>query len=212
MVRIHGHAKAIAAARAFATEASVEPSLLVVLGLVGVGKTELVQKLASDVSAAGHRQCTFVTARDLITELVEAVRRNVLHQMTRRFGHSDLVVIEDVDDLRDRPAAQAELGRLIASWVAGRARIACTVGCSLQRIAEFDERLPPSPMTRVVILRRPSRREMREALKSLATAMSISIDRQSLRELALWCDGDIRRAVGAIRQLRFETERRAGRI
>jgi hypothetical protein len=78
--------------------------------------------------------------------------------------------------------------------------------------AEFERRLPPAPTSRVVMLRRPSRREMRAALKSLATATSLSLDRQSLRELSVWCDGDVRRAVGAIQQLKFEAERRAAGI
>jgi chromosomal replication initiation ATPase DnaA len=45
---------------------------------------------------------------------------------------------------------------------------------------------------------------MREILRNLAAEAAVSIDRQSLGDLAAWCDGDIRRAVGAVRQLTFE--------
>ncbi len=204
MVTIGRHANAIAVARAFAAEASTQPALLLILGPTGVGKTELVQQLASDVSAAGRRRYAVLAVRDIVAELVEAIRNNTRSQIARRFGRPDVVVIEDVSDLQHRPASQAELGRLIAEWIAAGARVVCTAGCSLQTLAEFEQRLPRSPVSRVVALPRPTRGEMCAALRSLATTASIRIDKQSMIELAAWCDGDIRRAVGAIQQLRFE--------
>jgi len=204
MIAIRHHAHAIADARAFAAEASAQPALLFVIGPTGVGKTELVQQVSLDVSAAGRRRCATLVARDLVAELVEAIRNNTVGHIAVRFGPSDVVVIEDVSDLRDRPASQAELGRLIAGWVAAGARVVCTAGCSLQTLTDFEQRLPRSPVLRVIALPRPTRSEMRAALRSLATTASIRIDKQSLTELAAWCNGDVRRAVGAIRQLEFE--------
>jgi chromosomal replication initiation ATPase DnaA len=204
MVPIGHHANAIAVARVFAAEASAQLSLLLVLGPTGVGKTELVQQLVPELSAGGCRRCAVLAGRDVVADLVEAIRTNALHQIASRFGRSDVVVIEDVGDLRHRPAAQGELGTLIAGWVAAGARVVCSAGCSLQALTEFERRLPPPPASCVVALPKPTRREMRAALKSLAAAASISIDEQSLSELAAWCNGDIRRAVGAVRRLRFE--------
>jgi chromosomal replication initiation ATPase DnaA len=204
MIAIRHHAHAITDARAFAAEASAQPALLFVIGPTGVGKTELVQQVSLDVSAAGRRRCATLVARDLVAELVEAIRNNTVGHIAVRFGPSDVVVIEDVSDLRDRPASQAELGRLIAGWVAAGARVVCTAGCSLQMLTDFEQRLPRSPVLRVIALPRPTRSEMRAALRSLATTASIRIDKQSLTELAAWCNGDVRRAVGAIRQLEFE--------
>ena len=213
MVSIGHHANAIAVARAFAAEASAQPTLLLVLGPTGVGKTELVQQLVTDVSAGGSRRCAVFAARDVVDDLVEAIRANSLNQIASRFGRSDVVVIEDVGDLRDRPAAQAEAGRLIAGWVAAGARIVCTAGCPLQELTEFERRLPPPPVSRVVALSKPTRREMCATLKSLGAAASITIDTRSLNDLAAWCNGDIRRAVGAIQQLRFfEGLERSGRL
>jgi chromosomal replication initiation ATPase DnaA len=129
---------------------------------------------------------------------------NVVSQLACRFGRSDFVAIEDIGDLRERPATLAELGRLIAGWVAHGARVVCTLECSLQAVTEFERRLPPPPISHVVTLHKPTRHEMCEILRSLAAAAAVSIDRQSLTDLAAWCDGDIRRAVGAVRQLTFE--------
>jgi chromosomal replication initiation ATPase DnaA len=76
MVPIGHHANAIVVARAFAAEASAQPALLFIFGPIVIGKTELVQQLASDISAGGRRRCAVLAARDVVAELVEAIRNN----------------------------------------------------------------------------------------------------------------------------------------
>ena len=92
-----------------------------------------------------------LSARDMASRIVEALRHNTRGEMSCRFGRGDCVAIEDVSDLRGKPATLVELGRVIA-----RLR-----------------------------------------------AASVSLDGQSLLDLSWWCNGDIRRAVGAIEQLAF---------
>jgi chromosomal replication initiation ATPase DnaA len=204
MVSVDRHRGAIETTRAFAADQLGETRLLLVLGSAGVGKTALVQQLISDLSARGTRRCHIMSARDVVGRMVEAIRSNTFNELARQFSRSDFVVLEDVSDLCGRQATLAELGRLIAGWLGRGAHAVCTVGCSLQTIKDFEQRLPPPPVSRVVALPKPTRHEMRAILRSLAAAAVVRIDRASLADLAVWCDGDIRRAVGAIRQIQFE--------
>ena len=145
-----------------------------------------------------------MSARDVAGRLVETVRSNAFSELACQFGRADFVAIEDVSDLCRRPATHSELGRLISGWLGRGARVVCTIGGSQRTIGEFEQRLPPPPVYRIVTLPTPTRHDMRAIVRSLAATAALSVDGESLTDLAAWCDGDIRRAVGAIRQLQFE--------
>lgn len=203
IVVIDSHRDAVSAARAFANGVSADPSLLLIVGSTGVGKTVLVQSMLDAVSARGHRSVHVMTARDMTSHMVQALRRNAFGQLSRRFGRSDFVAIEDVSDLRGMPGTLEELGRVIAGWVAAGTQVACTAACPLQELTAFQRRLPPAPTSRVIMLPDPTRSEMQAILKHLALSAGTTVDRCSLAALAAWCNGDIRRAVGAVQQLAF---------
>ncbi len=196
------HLPAVPTAFAFAHDTSAN-ALLLIGGPAGVGKTELARWILSTVSAHGHHRTRVLSARDMASRIVDALRRNTLGEISCSFGRGDCLALEDVSDLRGKPATLEELGRVTAQWVAAGARIVCTAGCPVQEIAAFERRLPPAPTSRIVMLGRPTRSEMRLILKALARAAGVSVDGQSLLDLSSWCNGDIRRAVGAIQQLAF---------
>ena len=100
------------------------------------------------------------------------------------------------------------IGRMIARWTVAGACVVGTAACSLQEITAFERRLPKPPTSHVVMLATPTRREMRLVVKSLANTNNLRIDARTVADIAAWCDGDIRRAVGAIRQLQFEARLR----
>ena len=91
---IDRHRPAVDSASAFAHETSVN-ALLLIGGPAGVGKTELARWILSTVSAHGHRRTRVLSARDMASRIVEALRHNTRGEMSCRFGRGDCVAIED---------------------------------------------------------------------------------------------------------------------
>jgi chromosomal replication initiation ATPase DnaA len=202
MVAIEQYRRATRVASEFAHESSVH-SLLLIAGPAGVGKSELARSIVSAATARRCRQVHAISARDLAARFVEAIRRNTFGQILCAYGRTDLVLIEDLNDLRGRPSTLEEIGLAITVWVAAGGRVGCTAGCPVHEIREFTRRLPPAPTSRIVTLGRPTRSEMRSMIQSFARNAGIRLDSQSLADLSTWCNGDIRRAVGAVHQLAF---------
>lgn len=115
----------IAAADMFAREDADNPRVLTVVGTPGVGKTRLVRSIAAEASADGRRRIQVVSACDLAFRMVEAVRRDSYDSIPGWFGRRDFVAVEDLNDLRNRPTALEEIGRMIAQ---GRGRRTRTPG------------------------------------------------------------------------------------
>ena len=192
----------------FARQAADTPRVLIILGTRGVGKTSLVRSIVVESSAEGRRRIQVFSASDLAFQMAEAVRRGTCESIPHWFRRGDVVAIEELCDLRRRPATLEAIGRMIARWTVAGACVVGTAACSLQEITAFERRLPKPPTSHVVMLATPTRREMRLVVKSLANTNNLRIDARTVADIAAWCDGDIRRAVGAIRQLQFEARLR----
>ena len=96
---IDRHRDAIAAAHMFAREAVENPRLLIVLGTVGVGKTNLVRSILAETSANGRCRIHVFTACDLAFRMVEAFRCHTFDSIPGWFGRGDFLVVEDLGDI-----------------------------------------------------------------------------------------------------------------
>jgi len=111
--------------------------------------------------------------------------------------------IDDLHVLASKPATQTVLAGLVRGWLDEGMRIACAAGCSPIRLPDFTLVLPPPPAARFVRLPRPRRRAAREIITGIARRSGIAMEREMVNDLATWCAGDVRRVVGALRQLQF---------
>lgn len=87
-----------------------EQSPIVFYGEKGVGKTALAITLAVNWSRASNRRpLCFATGKSFASEYASAVEIDDLESFRKRFRQCKLLVIDDIDILGEKPAAQQEL-------------------------------------------------------------------------------------------------------
>lgn len=96
---------------AFAALVEPAPGLVYVFGGPGRGKTHLLRAAA----AAGGVE--YLTVEDVLNAVIDALRGEHLEAYREEFASRRLVVVDDIETLRARPHAQAEINGLIGAVV-----------------------------------------------------------------------------------------------
>ncbi len=177
--------------------------VLLLHGPRGTGKTHLLHAVGHAVRdrfPAARLMCT--TAVDLSADLVDAARRDQCASLYRRYCGLDVLLIDDLHILAGKHATQRELAALLRRSAAGGACIFCASTIGPTGIDEFTSGLAVLPTYRHVVLRPASQPEMRYMIEVLAAAEQLMVPTSLVDLLARGCCGDVRRAVGAITQLK----------
>ena len=199
-----GSHEALEFCRSFVSASAGAPWVLLLHGPCGVGKTFLLEAMLRSLRAreAGGR-VVLTTATDLVLDLIAAFRAHDTGASARVHAPARHVLVDDLHSLSDRPATQREVGVWAADLLARGGRLACTAASPPATIADLVERLAALPGARVVEMRRPTDREMRRILVAKARSAGVSLDSDSIGSIAARCEGDVRRAEGAINLHRF---------
>ncbi len=100
---------------------------LVLYGPTGTGKTLLVRSLARQWQRKyPKRGIVIVTGADFAREYAEAVRNDTLSEMRRRHRQAALFVLDDLQQLASKRAAQDELARTLDTIADCRGRVIVT--------------------------------------------------------------------------------------
>ncbi|MBX9789888.1 MAG: hypothetical protein K2Y37_13305 [Pirellulales bacterium] len=107
----------LAAEQAAATEAQPTFSLLVLCGQSGVGKSHLATGLAAEyrrrTAAERSDDVIVLAAADFARQYADAIDTQSTSELTSRWRSARLLVIEDVQEIVERPWAQLELARTL---------------------------------------------------------------------------------------------------
>lgn len=192
-------AAALAVCRAYAKASPKRREGLLLLGPRGTGKTHLLHAIAHAVQERNDgARVTLVTASDLAAELVEAVRRDALADLTRRYAATEVVAVDNLDLLADRPATQMVAAQLLAACLDGGALVAGAATCRPREIRDFTSSFSASHPLRLLLLRRPSPAHLRRILRCRAADYGASPPAQALARMVRQADGDVRKALGAL--------------
>jgi chromosomal replication initiation ATPase DnaA len=143
------------------------------------------------------------TATELVGDLIAAFRAHGTGRSARVHAQAGCVLVDDLHSLSGMPVTQQEMAAWAADLLARGARIACAAACPPAAIADLVERLVVLPGARVVEMRRPTDEEMGRILEVMARSADVPLDPNSIGSIAARCEGDVRRAEGAIHLLRF---------
>ena len=194
---------AFAMAQAVAQEPGGEYSPFYIHGDVGVGKTHLINAIANGVRAMDpDRRVGYVTASRFAERLEEALHRHEAAKVRHAYAQWDVLVVDDVQFLAGRAAAQEELFHILNALgredrqiiLAGAAAPAHLTGVDKGLISRFNGGI-------VSALEAPDHATRTAILEHQAAAAGVRIPHEILEVIASRVPHDMRKMTGALRKV-----------
>lgn len=176
----------IAAEAAFAPGSATNYNPLVLVGPTGTGKSELARGIVRRWKHAHeHRKSLKVTGADFARNYASAVDTDSMPDFRDRFRRVELLLLDDVQELAGKDAAQNELSRILDD-LTSRGRLVVVTSHQLPAetaclCAALASRLSAGL---TVPLTAPGSAARREILQRLTSAHEVSFSRDALEILA----------------------------
>lgn len=118
------------------------PGVLVISAATGQGKTHLLNAMAAEAHAT-HPGSTVitVTAEQFVNEYIQACRLQKTDELRKRYRRCDLLCIDDLSALLNKPGTQQELVLTIDAVVQRGGRVTLTSKCAPREMKTFSETL-----------------------------------------------------------------------
>ncbi|MEC5385056.1 chromosomal replication initiator protein DnaA [Uliginosibacterium sp. H3] len=199
-------------ARAAAMQVSQNPGSsynpLFIYGGVGLGKTHLVQSIGNEVLRHNPRAVIrYVHAEDYVADVVRAYQQKSFDQFKRYYRSLDLLLIDDIQFIRNKERTQEEFFHAFNGLVEARKQIVITCdtypkdieGLQDRLISRFDWGLtvqiePPELEMRVAILKKKAEVDGLDLHDDVAFLIAKNL-RSNVREL----EGALRRVMAYAR-------------
>lgn len=163
---------AFAAAQAVSQSPARAYNPLFIYGKVGLGKTHLLQAIGNRVLEIHHNLTVAYTTSERFTiELIRAIGANTTDQFRSRYRTVDVLLIDDVQFLRNKEGTQEELFHTFNELYGNSKQIVLSSDRPPEELQGLQDRLisrfrwglvvdiqPPDLETRMAILREKSRR------------------------------------------------------
>lgn len=173
---------------------------LFLYGGVGLGKTHLLHAIGQHVVA--HKKgarVTFLSSEKFTNEFIDAIQNNQLMRFRKRYRHSDVFLIDDIQFLAGKERIQEEFFHTFNTLHEARKQIVLTCDRPASEIQNLEQRLvsrfewglvtdmqPPDVETRLAILRKKEK------------GMGVQLPEEILNFLAERIRTNIRRLEGAL--------------
>lgn len=181
---------------------------LVICGATGTGKSHLIGGLLRRWKHAypDHKSVS-TTGADFARAYAAAIETDSLDEFRSRFRHTNLLVIDNLEELERKEQAQLELGRCLDELLRHGRQIAATIRNSL-----FDAALVKPLISRLsaglaVSLNAPGLHARREIIVRLAESHQLRLSDASVDLLARKLDGTVLQLANAISELQTGCDR-----
>ena len=178
-------------------------SPVVLYGPPGTGKSHLAIGLASAWTARRRRRpAVYATSIDFARELTDAIETQAVEDFRDRFRRTSLFILDDLDHLVSKQAAQQELVHTLDTLESHGNRVVVTASHPPAQLAGLSPALVSRLIAGLLVpLARPAADTRFEILRRLAALRSIELDESCARALAEGIEGTVSDLSGALVQL-----------
>ncbi|MFW6032781.1 MAG: DnaA ATPase domain-containing protein, partial [Phycisphaeraceae bacterium] len=194
---------AYAAANRMAEETGEAGSVLFLHGGCGLGKTHLLQGLCRRMLETNRAaKVHYTTGEQFTNDYIAAVRSGKLEGFRRRMRRLDLLAVDDVHFIANKPATQQEFLHSFDHLELGGARVALASDSHPKLIKQFSEALVSRCVRGLVVQIHPPDLELRQQLvQVLAGRRELVLEEGVAAALASRSGGSVREIEGALTKL-----------
>ncbi|MBU1215704.1 MAG: ATP-binding protein [Gammaproteobacteria bacterium] len=176
---------------------------LFIYGGVGLGKSHLLNAVGNRLMEINSQaNVCYIHATNFISETVRALESKNLGEMRQYFQSLDLLLIDDIQYLADKPNTQHELIATLNYLVESDKLVVMTSNASSKRLSGFD----PQILSRFsgvlsVAVTKPKLNTRRDILLSKAELSGIDIRKDVASYMAMRVTSSVRDLEGAINRI-----------
>jgi chromosomal replication initiator protein len=189
-----------AACEAVAKKSGIGYNPLFIHGSSGLGKTHLMQAIGQELLHR-HPGCrvVYLTCEKFTNEFIDAVRRGDIEKFRRRYRHSDVMLLDDVQFLAGKERSQEEFFHTFNTLLDGRNQVILTSDRPACEIKSLEPRLISRFECGLTVEMQPPLMETRMAiLKRKSADWKVRVDASVLQFLAENIRTNVRRLEGAL--------------
>ncbi len=196
-----------AAAKSVASQPGKNYNPLFIHGGVGLGKTHLLQAICLDIlSKKPDAAVAFLSCENFMTQYFSCVEQGDYTAFRHRFREVDVLVVDDIHDLKGKGRAQEEFFHTFNELRDSGSQIVLSSDAPPDEIPELSDRLMSRFTQGVVERMHPPVFETRVAIvKSKARVRGITIPDDVACLIAERCTTNVRELEGAISQLQVHS-------
>ncbi len=191
---------AYAAAQAVAQAPGKSYNPLFLYGGVGLGKTHLLHAIGQAVVAQKKgARVAYLSSEKFTNEYIDAIQNNYLVKFRKKYRHTDVLLIDDIQFLAGKERIQEEFFHTFNALHEAHKQIVLTCDRPASEIQNLEQRLVSRFEWGLVTDMQPPDVEMRLAiLKKKAESMKITLPDEIINFLAHRIRTNIRRLEGAL--------------
>ncbi len=146
---------------------------LFIYGGVGLGKTHLLQAIGNQFKQKNaHAKICYVHATNYVSDVVRAFQNKKIDEIKRFYNSLDLLLIDDIQFIADKPATQQEFFYTLNSLTDGHKQVVITCDTFPKEISGMTPRLTSRFSWGLTVAIEPPELEMRVAILLLKAAQS----------------------------------------
>ena len=178
-----------------------------IFGGVGLGKTHLMQAIGNYIHENSENRVIYVTSEGFLNEYLDGIAKNKMNAFKSKFRYTDVLLIDDIQFLTDKPGVQEELFHTFNALASAKKQLVFTCDRPPSELKKFSDRLISRFEQGLKADLQPPRYEERCAiLKTTAESKNTEIPGEVIDYVSKNISSNIRDLIGALTILIAYTE------